>query len=97
MRPQWAPVRCVGCGWCCRTGPCAVALLKVLPLAWPFSRGWVCPALAWDGRRHLCHWHGWRQAFKAVGLIGYGEACIMRNNPWRFGPLCDRTGGAGRA
>lgn len=74
---------CIGCGYCCAEAPC-------FPAMWRFGTEWTspCPALQWNGERHLCG-----AALERPELsepLGFGLGCIAPRNPWQS-VLVDRT------
>jgi hypothetical protein len=70
--------RCVGCGYCCITAPCA-ASVRLYPGAT------TCPQLEWDGERYICG------LMRIPGLLGEnyraelyaGAGCCSNLNDWR--------------
>ena len=73
-------MRCTGCGYCCRSGPCLAALIR-----YGFIRAWGlfrenggCPALWHDGARYWCGLYDLRLKLKRLGLVGRGDDCVMR-------------------
>jgi hypothetical protein len=76
---------CIGCGFCCQT-PCYVSA-RIYPGAKP------CPALKWNGERHVC------DLMTLPGSLGAeyrkelyaGDGCCSNLNSWRREPLQDRT------
>jgi len=81
---------CVGCGHCCFSGPCVVALvLHGVAFPWSTSR---CPQLVWDekGKRHLCIAYPWRTFARRLGVVINGSDCILPSSPWRK-EIKDRT------
>jgi hypothetical protein len=82
---------CVGCGFCCTTGPCFLAVIfhpiKSLELIGS-SKNWSCPELQWNGTRHLC------KVWRIYNLLGEDKGLCLtsfKSNNWRFKPLKDRT------
>ena len=78
---------CIGCGFCCTKAKCAAGARL-----YPTAKG-VCPALKWNGTRHVC------DLMEIPGALGAqyrkelyaGEGCCMNLNSWRTEPLQDRT------
>jgi hypothetical protein len=93
--------KCIGCAWCCATGPCLPALLKLgIPGAslWKDAAkadgtiSWSpCPFLTWDGQRHWCSIHDFRAKVNLHWLFGPSDHCIMPENSWWYQPPRDRT------
>lgn len=77
---------CIGCGFCCIKAKCAAGA-RLYPSAEK------CPALKWNGKRHVC------DLMELPGIVGEayrkelyaGEGCCMNLNSWRYEPLQDRT------
>jgi len=93
--------RCIGCGWCCVSGPCMVALVLHPGSFFKIDGGcfrqtrfeWKkgCPSLRWDGKRHRCGAYHWRLIGKRLGQIREGTRCINPGNKFRAQKLRDRT------
>lgn len=85
---------CIGCGWCCIKGPCAVAFQK-LPIEEalrltdrPGSKWRGCKLLVWDGERHWCG--PMLESDEHHEAMAVGAGCCAGLNTWRFEPLQDR-------
>jgi len=65
---------CVGCGYCCLTAPCLVAVLRGVVL----KHGVRCPYLYWGGTRYWCGLAGtmWWE-------LDLEEGCCSSLNTWR--------------
>jgi hypothetical protein len=73
---------CVGCGYCCMKAQCGLSFVK-------YGYQKVCPALQWDGRRHVCVWAKEHARDLAIG----GGCCSSLFNSWRD-DIRDRRGEA---
>jgi len=77
---------CIGCGFCCLKTKC-IAAQRLYPSAEK------CPALKWNGERHVC------ELMELPGTVGAayraelyaGEGCCANLNSWYYEPLQDRT------
>ena len=93
--------RCIGCGWCCVSGPCMVALVLHPGSFFQVDGGcfgqprleWKegCPSLRWDGQRHRCGAYHWRLMGKRFGFVNEGDHCIFPGNEFRNQKLRDRS------
>ena len=72
------PEPCIGCGFCCVNTPCPLAV-KMYNLS-SFYGGVTasCPALSWNGKRHMC-----ANAEQYGGQLAIGEGCRASFNSWR--------------
>lgn len=69
-----AEPKCIGCGYCCDSGPCPVAVWYCgLRSLWKWNG---CPFLFWNGERYRCAKHNIRFWF-------WDDRCIMPENPRR--------------
>lgn len=73
--------KCIGCGYCCDSGPCAIAIWHH-GLSSLFN--WKgCRFLYFDAGRYWCKKHASRKRLKL--LIDSRDHCIMPNNQRRLG------------
>ena len=74
---------CVGCGFCCVQSPCPLAV-KMYNLS-SFYGGVTapCPALSWNGERHIC-----ANAEQYRGVLAIGKGCRSPNSWWRAEIRC---------
>jgi len=69
---------CIGCGFCCVSAPCPLAV-KMYNLSSFYGGATLpCPALSWNGKRHMC-----ANAEKHRGQLAIGKGCRTALNPWR--------------
>ncbi len=79
-------MECIGCGFCCLKAPCEAARRV-------YGAGvTLCPALKWDGSRHVCSLmllpNPLGEQFKFE--LGAGAGCCCGLNSWRHEPLQNR-------
>jgi len=88
------PRPCIGCGHCCVTATCEFGLRQFGNQHLDDKE--TCPALVWDGKRHICDYmvnerftDALRERIKDT--LHAGAGCCQGLNSWRREPLQDRT------
>jgi hypothetical protein len=76
---------CSGCGYCCLKAPCTAAVRL-----YPGVR--VCPALKWDGKRHICDLMNLPDDLGRTYRkeLAAGEGCCCSLNSWRREKIVNR-------
>jgi len=76
---------CIGCGFCCLKTKCGAGTRI-------YSEATPCPALKWNGERHVCdlmQLHGTLGETYKEELYA-GEGCCSGLNSWRREPIVNR-------